>query len=71
MDLDPEYNDAIEKMKDGIRKDPQGFIQAAASGVFDEFKDAAQKGPINYVAEGTVNYIEHFSTSTKHFLWIH
>ncbi len=65
MDLDSEYNDAIEKMKDGIRKDPQGFIQAAASGVFDEFKEAAQKGPINYVAEGTVNYIEHFSTSTK------
>ncbi len=65
MDLDPEYDDAVEKMKDGIRKDPQGFIQAAASGVFDEFKDAAQQGFINYAAEGAVNYVEHFSTSTK------
>ena len=65
MDLDPNYDDAIEKMKNTIRNDPQGFIKVAASGALDEFKQATEQGYINYFAEGAVNYIDHFSTSAK------
>ena len=65
MDIDPKYDDAIENIKNTIRDDPQGFIKVAASGALDEFKQATEQGYINYFAEGTANYIDHFSTSAK------
>ncbi len=63
-DLDPNYNDAFEKLTSTIKKDPHAFVSAATTGLLDEWNQFTED-EFSYLHGAAKNFVHEFSQSTK------
>jgi len=63
-DLDPNYDDAIEKFTSAVKENPHAFISAAVEGLADEW-DNFTSDPGGYAAETAIGFANNLTTSMK------